>query len=109
MGVACLWFSNIKEIVKPLLSLKSSYFSNKDYYKTYTNYSAININRSKDVPGDYYEEMGVPISFIERINFNQFKIIGLDRELVKEKTGKRSRFYIDNKELYARIVIKRKI
>ena len=38
----------------------------------------------------------------------QFEIVGIDRVLVQEITGKVSRFLINGKEKYARIVIKRK-
>jgi hypothetical protein len=57
---------------------------------------------------DYKGAMGVPITFIEKYNPSQFEIIGIDRVLVEEATGKVSRFRIDNKEIYARVIIKNK-
>jgi hypothetical protein len=61
--------------------------------------------------------MGVPITFIENYNPNQFEIIGSDYE-VKEGlhpnivnpnwNGKLDRAYINNKRLFARIFIKHK-
>ena len=51
---------------------------------------------------------GVPITFLDKYNPDQFEIIGIDRVLVDMLTGKVSRFIINKKENYARIVIKRK-
>ena len=52
--------------------------------------------------------MGVPISFLDKYSPEQFEILGIDRVLVEELTGKVSRFRINNQEIYARIVIKHK-
>jgi hypothetical protein len=52
--------------------------------------------------------MGVPITFLDKYNPDQFEIIGIDRVLVEKATGKVSRFRINGKEIYARIVIRNK-
>jgi hypothetical protein len=52
--------------------------------------------------------MGVPITFIDKYNPEQFEIIGIDRVLVEEATGKVSRFRINDKEIYARVIIRNK-
>jgi len=52
--------------------------------------------------------MGVPITFLDKYNPEQFEIVGMDRPLIEKLTGKVSRFHINGKELYARIVIKHK-
>ena len=57
---------------------------------------------------DYDGAMGVPITFLDKFNPAQFEIIGIDRVLVEELTGKVSRFRLNGKEIYARIVIKNK-
>ncbi len=41
---------------------------------------------------DYKGLMGVPITFIDKYNPDQFEILGIDRVLVEEATGKVSRF-----------------
>ena len=48
----------------------------------------------------------LPISFLDKYSPEQFEIIGIDRVLVFEKTGKVSRFFINAKEIYARVIIK---
>lgn len=81
---------------------------NKDEFPKYDNYDAINVNKAIDIPLDYDGLMGVPITFLDKYNPEQFELIGIDRQLVEEKTGKVSRFFIDNKEIYARVIIKNK-
>ncbi len=72
------WFTNlnVKEHHKSL-ELTKSYYTNPDYYPKYDNYNAINIDKIKDIPYDYNEDMGVPISFLDYYNPKQFKIIAL--------------------------------
>ena len=45
-------------------------------YQKYDNYDAIEIPRTDAIPSDYDGEMGVPISFLDKYNPNQFEIRG---------------------------------
>ena len=45
-------------------------------YPKYDNYDAINVDKTCDIPEDYDGAMGVPISFLNKYNPNQFEIIG---------------------------------
>ncbi len=47
--------------------------------------------------------MGVPITFIDRYNPEQFKILGRDKDLTNNKKG----LYINGRLLYTRILIQR--
>ncbi len=49
----------------------------KEEYPTYDNYNAINVDVTKDIPVDYKGFMGVPITFLNKYNPDQFEIIGL--------------------------------
>ena len=101
------WFTNLDfEKRHEDLILYKKY--NEEEFPKYDNYDAININKVKDIPLGYKWKMWVPITFLDKYNSEQFEIVGIDRELVKELTGKQSRFHLDNKEIYARIVIKNK-
>lgn len=72
----------------------------------YDEYDAININRLKDIPYNYNNLMGVPITYLQYHNPNQFTIIDQDRLLPDSPTpGKR--FHVNGKETYARIIIKK--
>jgi len=46
-------------------------------FQLYENYNAINVDRIKDIPCDYVGAMGVPITFLDKYNPEQFEIIGL--------------------------------
>ncbi len=75
-----------------------------DEYPKYDNYNAINVNKTAAIPYDYDGAMGVPISFLDKHNPDQFEIIGADTWF----TGKLGRFYVKGSRKYARIVIRRK-
>ncbi len=46
-------------------------------YLHFDNYDAINVDKVTDIPMDYYGVMGVPITFMDKYNPDQFEIIGL--------------------------------
>jgi hypothetical protein len=79
-------------------------YSPKEYSK-YDNYNAINVNRFIDIPKDYNGVMGVPITFLDKHNPDQFEIIGLDR--YTGKNGDKD-FTINGKLLFRRLLIKKK-
>lgn len=101
------WYTNL-DISKRHEDLILYKTYNPKEYKKYDNYDAININKVSDIPMDYEKKMGVPITFLNKYNPEQFEILGIDRPLVEEITGKVSRFIIEGKEIYARIVIRNK-
>jgi len=58
-------------------------------YSTYDNFDAINVDVTKDIPIDYKGYMGVPITFLNKFNPDQFEIIGLGQgNLYRELTPK---------------------
>jgi len=87
------------------LFLYKTYNSTK--YPKYDNYDAINVNKTEEIPKDYDGVMGVPITFLDKYNPDQFEIIGIDR-YVEDNPHYGHRFKINGKEIYARILIKRK-
>lgn len=46
-------------------------------YPTYDNYDAINVNVVAEIPKDYNDTMGVPITFLDKYNPEQFEIVAL--------------------------------
>lgn len=50
---------------------------NPDEYPKYDNYDAINVDRVSDIPCDYYGYIGVPITFLDKCNPEQFEIVAL--------------------------------
>ena len=72
----------------------------------YDNYEAINVNKTADIPYDYDGVMGVPITFMDKYNPEQFEIVGLDR-YVEDNPKYGHRFTLNGRETYARILIRR--
>ena len=67
-------------------------------YPKYDNYDAINVDKTKDIPMDYSGAMGVPITFLDKYNPDQFEIIGQGQgNLYRELTSKGLRKdFVDN-------------
>ncbi|MDU5530060.1 adenine-specific methyltransferase EcoRI family protein [Negativicoccus succinicivorans] len=67
---------------------------NPEDFPTYDNYNAINVDKVTEIPYDYDGVIGVPITFIDKYNPDQFEIIGLgcgwngDSDLVVKKYSK---------------------
>jgi len=101
-----IWFTNldIKKRHEDLILYKT--FSPEEYPK-YDNYDAINIDKTKDIPLDYKEVMGVPITFMDKYNPDQFEIVG---QMVTTKIDEFNHGYpyINGNKIYARILIKNK-
>lgn len=72
------WYTNL-DIPKRHedLVLTEFYEGNEDYYPKYDNYEAINVNIVKEIPMDYPGIMGVPITFLNNYNPDQFDIVGM--------------------------------
>lgn len=71
-----VWMTNldINKRHEDLILYKN--YNEKEYPK-YENFDAINVNKTKDIPVDYNGAMGVPITFLDKYNPEQFEIIGL--------------------------------
>ena len=120
-----MWYTNI-DIQKrhENLILYKSY--NPEEYPTYDNYNAIEVSKTAEIPFDYDGVMGVPITFMDKYNPEQFEILGItDRQntsglRIKKYTIEDSSRYNDlnarsvlktqngYKQLYARLLIRRK-
>lgn len=72
------WFTTLDHAKRHEGLILFKRYNPKDYPK-YDNYDAININKTKDIPVDYEGLMGVPITFLDKYDPEQFEIIGLSR------------------------------
>lgn len=70
------WYTNLdyEERHEYLILYKN--YSSEEYPK-YDNYDAINVNEVADIPYDYSGVMGVPITFLDTYNSDQFEILGI--------------------------------
>ena len=75
-------------------------------YPKYDNYDAIEVGSYKDIPVDYDGVMGVPISYLQHHNPNQFEIVGAEK-YTRDYFGKKWSAKLFGKYKYKRILIKR--
>ena len=79
LASAC-WFTNIDH-KKRHETIETTYFYSKkdmlypDLYPKYDDYDAINVNKVNEIPMDYDGVMGVPITFLDKYNPDQFEIV----------------------------------
>ena len=99
------WFTNLEiQKYKEDLILFRKYKPEK--YPKYDNYDAINVDKVCDIPIDYTGYMGVPISFMDKYNPDQFEIIGICNSA--RWINFKCLTIINGKKLYNRIIIKNK-
>ena len=71
-----VWFTNLDHDKRHEdLILYKTY--NEAEYPKYDNYDAINVDKTSDIPIDYKGAMGVPITFLDKYNPEQFEILGI--------------------------------
>ena len=113
MGNIC-WFTNL-DIAKRHEELILYRTYNPADYPQYDNYDAIEVSKVADIPCDYDGVMGVPITFLDKYNPEQFEIIGTsDRggdgllEYIKKVHDRYDAPVVKGKGMYKRIMIRRK-
>ena len=96
------WFTNLdhgrRHQPLPLMTMKENLrfskhkeIKGKKKYEKYDNYNAIEVPFTDAIPSDYDGVMGVPISFLDKYNPDQFEIVGItDRENIH---GMRTKVY----------------
>ena len=112
LGNSC-WFTNLdhgrRHQPLPLMTMnenlkysKHKQIKGKTKYDKYENYDAIEVPLTKAIPSDYDGVMGVPISFLDKYNPDQFEIVGMceNVDLYKLKTkvyttGECKKAYVD--------------
>jgi len=109
-----MWYTNLdhKKRHQNLILFRKY---NEINYPKYDNYDAIEVSKIVDIPVDYDGAMGVPITFIDKYNPEQFEILSSndirksdkvpfkEHGLIKDKDGT-----INGQATYARIVIKKR-
>lgn len=108
------WFTNLdlNKRHKDLILYKTY---NKKEYPKYDNYDAIEVSKTKDIPMDYAGVMGVPITFMDKYNPDQFEIIGATESEGKgfsnglwDEKSRVAQPLINQNRVYKRIFIKHK-
>jgi hypothetical protein len=127
LGNSC-WFSNIdhgrRHSPLSLMTQEENLKFNKAVkdvgYQKYANFEGIEVPRTDAIPSDFDGFMGVPISFLDKYNPDQFEIVGSSGEMgvsistIAEKGTYQQggpSFYVQNSDgsyerLYKRLVIR---
>ena len=109
------WFTNLDnkkrhiDLIRDVLYKK---YNEVDYPK-YDNYDAINVDKTNDIPVDYFGVIGVPITYFDKHNPDQFEILGAEcfedietsKNVFQKPTHKLEN---SNRVVYKRLWIKRK-
>ncbi|MBU6214476.1 DNA methyltransferase [Patescibacteria group bacterium] len=116
----CCWFTNLDHGRRhqPLQTMtmeenlkysKHKELQGKNSYDRYDNYDAIEVPFTDSIPSDYEGVMGVPVSFLEKYNPDQFEIIGSNRGVDQDPNGIYGRgSYLNGKEAFKRLFIRHK-
>ena len=100
------WFTNL-DINKRHENLILHKEYDESFYTKYDDYDILNVDKLKEIPKDYSGVMGVPITFFDKYNPEQFQILGIAnsaRWIDYECYTK-----INGKKIYNRILIKNKM
>ena len=79
----CCWYTNLDVSYRHDRLIFTKEYTPEEY-PTYYNYDGIDVKKSKEIPGDYDGFMGVPITFLQIYNPEQFEIIGLSIRVKKK-------------------------
>ena len=111
LGNIC-WFTNLDHSKRHEDIILYKNFIEEDYPK-YDFYDAVNVNKVAEIPFDYKGIMGVPITFMDKYNPDQFEILGFmntgeENEGIRYKGTPHGRPTINGKEIYFRILLRNK-
>lgn len=103
-----VWFTNLDTTKRhEELNLYKKY--NTKEYPKYENHDAIEVSKYLAIPMDYAGVMGVPITFLDKYNPNQFEIVGSNRGIDQDPNGIYGRgYYLNGKETFKRLFIRNK-
>lgn len=115
------WFTNL-DFEERYQDLELTRRFRAEDYPRYANFEAIEVGRTADIPLDYAGLMGVPITFIDKYNPDQFEIVGSSKTMSRPMTKIAEkgtyqqggpRFYLPSgknsyRRMYDRIVVRNK-
>ncbi len=101
------WLTNLdyRERHEELVLYK--HYSPEEYPK-YDDFDAINVDKTCDIPCDYYDPIGVPITFMDKYNPDQFEILGNLGSYAPDGYSLCSSIHLNGKKMYKRLLIRRR-
>jgi hypothetical protein len=115
----CHWFTNLDhgkrhQFLDLMTMADNKKFNkkiqkNKNSYQKYDNYDAIEVPYTNAIPSDYMGVMGVPKSFLDKYNPEQFEILGqLRNHSLPKGFPRNGDAKLNGKDLFSRLAIKHK-
>ena len=107
------WFTNLEHGKRnKKLPLYKTY-SHREY-PHYDNYNAIEVSKTKEIPEDWPGYMGVPLTFLDKYNPEQFELVGImntgeENKGIRYKNTPHGRPIVNGVEKYIRILIRNKL
>lgn len=105
-----IWFTNLDNKKRHDELVLYKQYTTAEYPK-YDNYDAIEVSKASDIPMDYDGIMGVPITFLDKYNPEQFEIVGCTYNYGRPEEWAENTDMnpsINGKNIYKRLFIKRK-
>ena len=111
------WYTNLENSRRnEIIDTGKKYTGFENMYPKYDNYDAINVDKVSDIPMDYDGVMGVPITFLDKYNPEQFEIIGATESEGKGfsnglwiESTRVAQATVNNIKKYKRLFIKRRL
>jgi hypothetical protein len=100
-----VWYTNL-EIAKRHEDLILYKQYSPEEYPKYDNYDAINVNKTSDIPMDYAGTMGVPITFMDKYNPEQFELLGHLGSCAPDGYSLSSAIYLGGRKVFKRLLIR---
>lgn len=91
-----LWITNLKTQKQYLTVFNKKYYGNETDYPKLDNYDAINCDKTKYIPFDYFYNIAVPLSAIEKLDRNIWELVEIKQCPI-----------VNTKNIYKRIIVKR--
>ena len=108
------WFTNLDFPQRHQALILHKKYSPEEY-PHYDNYDAINVNKTADIPCDYDGVMGVPITYLDKHNPDQFEILDANDFIIGNRAPQKPHGLIKDKDgsvegriVYARILIRKR-
>lgn len=100
MRAQAVWYTNLENKKRHDGMTLYKHYSEAEY-PMYDNYDAIEVSKTPEIPEDYFKTMGVPITFLDKYNPEQFEIIGMAKRGAGDPSLKTRVYTKDDYENYS--------
>jgi hypothetical protein len=101
------WFTNLDHTKRHEEMILFKKYKAEEY-RCYDNYNAIEVSKLQEIPVDYNGIMGVPVTFLDKYNPDQFELLGNLGCYAPDGYSLISAIYVNGKKIFKRIAIRRK-